>query len=410
MIHPERLLEDLDALARHGRTEDGGVSRSTYSEADLAARRWLEGRAAEAGLEYREDAVGNVHIRLGGPADAPEVWVGSHLDSVPNGGRLDGALGVIAALEVLRAIREEGPALKHGVVGVSFADEEGAYGGFLGSKASMGRLTDADISAAASRDGTPLRQAMRAAGFDPDGLASTVVDPARIRAFIELHIEQGAVLEHERLSIGVVTDIVGVLRGSVSFVGRADHAGATPMHLRKDALGAAAQLLTRVPGLPERVGGVDAVITCGRVEVAPGAENIVPARVDLHFDVRDRDAATVMALEAALEADAAAICLELGIDSAYRRTVWTPPTPLDKSIRALLSRSAESLGISHREMPSGAGHDSQVLAPKVPTGMIFVPSIAGRSHSPLEATDPEDIVRGVRVLHRTIRALATGDV
>lgn len=409
MIDPQRLLDDLEALAQHGRTPDGGVTRPTYSQADLAARRWLEDRAVEAGLSYHEDAVGNVHLRLPGPPGAPDVWVGSHLDSVPNGGRLDGALGVVAALEVLRAIREEGPALAHGVVGVSFADEEGAYGGFLGSKATMGLLTAADMAAATGRDGTSLHDAMRSAGYDPDGLASTAVDPAAIRAFVELHIEQGAVLEHEGLSIGVVTDIVGVLRGTVTFTGRADHAGATPMHLRKDALSAAALLLTRVPGLPAKINGADAVITCGRVEVGPGADNIVPARVDLHFDLRDGDAEIVMALEAALEAEATSVGAERQIGTSYNRTVWTPPTPLDDRIRGLVSRSAQALGISHREMPSGAGHDSQVLAPTVPTGMVFVPSIDGRSHSPLEATAPEDIVRGVRVLHATVRALAIGE-
>ena len=408
MIDPQRLLADLDALAGHGRTADGGVSRPTYSPADRAARAWLADRATEAGLTYGEDAVGNVHLRLPGPAGVPEVWVGSHLDSVPNGGPLDGALGVVAALEVLRALREEGVALARGVVGVSFADEEGAYGGFLGSKATMGRLSAADVAAATGRDGTPLTEAMRAAGYDPDRLAEATVDPADVHAFLELHIEQGAVLEHEGLTIGVVTDIVGVLRGTVTLEGRADHAGATPMHLRRDALTAAAELLTRIPGLPAAVGGTDAVITCGRLEVEPGAENIVPARVHLHLDVRDRAAATVTALEAAVEAEAAAVAAARGVTASYHRTVWTPPTPLDGDLRALVARSADAVGVTHRAMPSGAGHDAQVMAPHVPTGMVFVPSIGGRSHSPLEATRPEDVVSGVRVLHAAVRALATG--
>lgn len=406
MIRPQRLLDDLAALARHGATPAGGVSRPTFSAADRDARAWLAARAAEAGLSYSEDPVGNVHLRLEGPTGVPEVWVGSHLDSVPNGGPLDGALGVVAALEVLRAIREEGGPLARGVVGVSFADEEGAYGGFLGSKATMGLLGPDDL-AAIGRDGVPLADAMRSAGYAPERLTEAAVDPAAMHAFLELHIEQGAVLEHEGIAIGVVSDIVGVLRGTVILEGRADHAGATPMHLRRDALVGAGELLRRLPELPARVDGPDAVITCGRVEVEPGAENIVPARVSLHLDLRDPAAATVERLEAAVAAEADAVAAAHDLTAAYHRRTWTPPTPLDAGLRALVARGADELGIPWRTMPSGAGHDAQVIAPRVPTALVFVPSIDGRSHSPLEATHPDDIVRGVQVLHRAVRELAT---
>ncbi|MFO8075766.1 MAG: Zn-dependent hydrolase [Actinomycetota bacterium] len=405
-LDPERFLADLDTLAGFGADGDGGVSRPSFSGADAKARRWLAERAEAAGLAYREDAAANSFCRLDGPP-GPAVWVGSHLDSVPNGGPLDGALGVVAALEVVRSLAEEGLALARPVEVVSFTDEEGAYTGFLGSKSAMGELAPADLEAIAGRDGTPLVEAMRAAGYDPSAIGAAAVDPADVAGYLELHIEQGAILHEVGLPIGVVTHIVGVGRVTVEFGGRADHAGTTPMWLRRDAARGAADLLAALPGLPAEVGAGDAVVTCGRLSLAPGADNIVPGRATLHLDMRDRDRAAIEALEAAVAAHAEAAAAAHGLEATLTRESLTDPTPLDSRLVDVVAASAEAAGLASRRMPSGAGHDAQVVAPHVPAAMVFVPSIDGRSHSPLERTGPDDLVAGLRVLHGAVRRLAT---
>ena len=407
-LDAERFLADLDTLAGFGADGDGGVSRPSFSAADGEARAWLARRCEEAGLGYREDAAGNVFMRLDGPS-GPPVWVGSHLDSVPNGGPLDGALGVIAALEVVRSLAEEGVALSRPVEAVSFTDEEGAYTGFLGSKAAMGGLAAADLEGIEGRDGTPLVEAMRAAGYDPTAIGSAAVDPAAVAAYLEMHIEQGAILHEARIPVGVVTHIVGVGRVTVEFVGRADHAGTTPMHLRRDAARGAADLLAALPGLPAEVGAADAVVTCGRLALAPGADNIVPGRATLHLDVRDRDRAVIESLERAVGAHAEAAAEAHDLEVSLTRESLTDPTPLDGRLVDLTAESAAEAGLEARRMPSGAGHDAQVVAPHVPTAMVFVPSIDGRSHSPLERTEPDDLVAGATVLRGAVRRLATED-
>ncbi len=405
-LDAERFLADLDTLAGFGADGNGGVSRPSFSGADAKARRWLAERAEAAGLAYREDAAANAFMRLDGPP-GPSVWVGSHLDSVPNGGPLDGALGVVAGLEVVRSLAEEGVRLARPVEAVSFTDEEGAYTGFLGSKSAMGQLTPADLEAIEGRDGTPLVEAMRVAGYDPQAIGSAAVDPASVAAYFEMHIEQGAILHEAGVPVGVVTHIVGVGRATVELVGRADHAGTTPMHLRRDAARGAADLLAALPGLPAEVGAVDAVVTCGRLSLAPGADNIVPGRATLHLDMRDRDRGVIEALEAAVTAHAKAAAEAHDLEVSVTRESLTDPTPLDGRLVDLVAESADAAGLAARRMPSGAGHDAQVVAPEVPTAMVFVPSIDGRSHSPLERTEPEDLVAGLRVLHGAVRRLAT---
>lgn len=405
-LRAERLLEDLATLASFGAETDGGVSRPSFSDADRRARAWLAERCAQAGLRYREDAAGNIFMRLDGPA-GPPVWVGSHLDSVPHGGPLDGALGVIAGLETVRALAEEGAPLARPVEAVSFTDEEGAYLGFLGSRAAVPGLTLADLGTVVGRDGVPLVEAMRAAGYPPEGISSARVDPAEVAAYLELHIEQGAVLYEEGTTIGVVTHIVGVGRGTLTFTGRPDHAGTTPMRMRRDASRGAGDVLAALSGLPGAVGAPDAVITCGRLALAPGADNIVPGSATLHVDIRDADRAAIEAVEAALVAAGETAAAAHDLDVAYTRTSLADPTPLEDRIIDLVEEVAVSAGLTHRRMPSGAGHDAQVVAPAIPTGMVFVPSVDGRSHSPAEHTAPEDIADGARVLHGAVRRLAT---
>ncbi len=408
----DRLLGDLDTLAGFGATTAGGADRPSFGAADLAARQWLAAQGEQAGLHHRVDPAGNVWLRLdpdpGTDAGGePAVWTGSHLDTVPDGGRLDGALGVLAALEVLRSLREARVPLRRPVEAVAFSDEEGAYLGFLGSRAAIEGLGVEDVAGLRGREGDRLVDALTAAGLAAEGLPDARIDPARVAAYVELHIEQGAVLEQRGIPLGVVTDIVGLARGSVVFEGRADHAGTTPLALRRDALRGAAELVTELAGLPAAVGAPDAVITCGRLEVAPGADNVVPARVRLHLDVRDRDRAAILALghEVARRARRAADTHDLEVRVAW--DTLTEPVPLHPGLQALAVEVATELGIEHHAMPSGAGHDAQVVARAVPTGMLFVPSIGGRSHTAEEATRPEDLVRGAQVLEQVVRRLAT---
>ena len=405
-IDAARLRSDLEALATFGADRDGGVSRPSFSAADRQARAWLRSRCDEAGLGYREDAVGNVFMRHGDDG-GPPVWAGSHLDSVPNGGRLDGALGVIASLEVVRSLRENGAALRRPVEAVSFVDEEGGFLGFLGSKAVAPGLDPDDLRGVRGLDGRLLTDAMIASGYDPERVADARRDPAAVHAFVELHIEQGAILHRAGLGVGVVSHIVGVARCSIEFRGRPDHAGTTPMHLRRDAMRGAASLLTRIADLPASVGAEDAVVTCGRVEVHPDAYNIVPGHVRLGFDIRDRRRDAITAIEQSLVARAAEAAAAHDLEMEHVHLGLTEPTPLDRRLRRLIGEAADQVGLGWRGMPSGAGHDAQVIAPLIPTGMIFVPSVDGRSHSPLEHTTWEDIAGGAQVLHEVVLRLAT---
>ncbi len=406
-IDGERLLADLRHLATFGATPDGGVSRPSFSPADLAARTWLAERAHDAGLTYREDAAGNIFLRLDAqdPVDDRVVWTGSHLDSVPNGGPLDGALGVMTSFEAVRALAESGLPLRRSVEVVSFADEEGAYGGFLGSKAAVLGFEPAALRSVHGRDGDLLVETMAVAGYPPERIAEAHVKAETVAAYLEVHIEQGAVLEELGARIGVVTDIVGVLRGAVVLNGRPDHAGTTPMDLRRDAVRGLVTLLDGIEGLPAAVGEPTAVITCGRIEVEPGADNIVPGRAVAHFDVRHRDLDVILRIEERIQERARRAAATHDLEVSYRREALTEPVPLDDDLQARIVRAADGLGIEHHVMPSGAGHDAQVVAPAIPTGMIFVPSIDGRSHSPLERSRDEDIIAGAEVLHAVLTDL-----
>ena len=402
----DRLRGDLEQLARFGADERGGVTRTSFSVADRRARAWLAERAAEAGLVMRTDGIGNVFLRAPGRPDGPAVWTGSHLDSVPNGGAFDGALGSMAALEVARRLVEERVAVRRPVEVVIFADEEGNYHHLCGSTALVREFRPEELAALRGRDGDRLVDALAAAGLDPQAATRTAVAPGSVYAFVELHIEQGAVLDSRGVQIGVVTGIVGLGGGELTFTGRADHAGTTPMGMRRDALRAAADLVLRLPEVTASVSGA-AVATCGIVHVEPGAANVVPATCRLQLDFRDPDGDRLVGLERAIVAEAERAAARHGVQVAYRRDSITDPVRLDERIQAVIEAEAGRLGLSTMRMPSGAGHDSQNLAKLAPTGMIFVPSVDGRSHSPAELTGWPDVENGANLLLATVHALAT---
>lgn len=406
-VDGRRLQADLERLASFGRRPDGSIDRPAFTPNDRAAREWFAAQARAAGLPVQTDAVNNVLI--GAAGESPAVWTGSHLDTVPNGGMFDGALGAVAALECLRRLREEGVRLARPVRAAAFSDEEGAFFGFLGSKALVHGLDTLDLEQCRSADDRLLADVLRDAGH------STMDGPTRlprdaVHRYVELHIEQGPKLEQSSTQIGVVTAIVGVNRAEVRFDGRPDHAGTTPMHLRKDALRGAATLLEALPELPARAGRPEAVITCGRVGTEPGAVNVVPESAVVQLDFRAETAAGLEAIEDAISRAAHAAGARHGLGVSVTLESETSPTVMAPEVIDMIDHCATELGLSATRMPSGAGHDAQVMAALAPTGMIFVPSRDGRSHSRFEDTAWEDVINGANVLLATLTEFATQEV
>ncbi len=404
-----RLLADLAELGAIGATADGGVSRLALSEADRQGREWFRRRAREAGFAVHQDGAGNLSARL--PADdpaAPTLLVGSHLDTVANGGRFDGALGVVAALEVLRTLAEREVRLAFAVEAISFTDEEGTILPLLGSRALAGRLVDADF------DGCRGGREVLAAGLAGLGSSLAAALTARrearsLRAYVELHIEQGTRLEEAGLTVGVVTGIVGVRSAWLRFRGRAGHAGTLPMDRRADALLAAARFVDASRRLVmERFS--PGVMNCGRLEVSPGAFNIVPAEAVVALEMRHGDEAELAAMEAALLALAHELAAGAGCGLDTLPATSVAAAPCSERVRLAIAEAAESLGLGHMNMPSFAGHDGQSLAGLTPFGMLFVPCAGGVSHHPSEHCSPEHCVAGADALLATVLRLAAFEV
>ncbi|NNE50779.1 MAG: Zn-dependent hydrolase [Sulfitobacter sp.] len=388
-IDPERFLSDLHHLRTFGAAGVGkGVVRPAFSQADVAARRWLAGRMGEAGLRVELDAMGN----LFGLAEGPSLLMGSHSDSQPEGGWLDGALGVIAALEVARAAKEAGgPAISV----VSFQDEEGRFGGLTGSSVWSGHTPLAKADGAAAYDGVSLREA-RAAVAD---MVTGEVDPSQFTGFIELHIEQGLTLDAAGERIGVVTEIVGTREIPVTFVGQQNHAGTTQMHLRRDAF----QGLSAFNGLlNDRLRNVvtpTTVWTIGHLEVHPNASSIVPGRVSFSMQWRDGDADRLRRMEQIVRETAAEVAAEWGLEVSFGPMWELEPVAMDVRLRGALEEAAEEVAPGRwRKMPSGALHDATNVARLMPVAMLFVPSIGGISHDFAEDTEEADLVAGLEVL------------
>jgi len=388
-VDGELLREDFDALAAIGATPEGGVSRPTFSDAHLAARAWFLERARAYGLETRVDAAGNHSAVL--PADGPTLLLGSHLDSVPDGGRYDGALGVVAALHVLVALR--GETLPCALEAIDFTDEEGTLVGLLGSEALAGTLTLS--TPRGSREA--LLAGLARAGLREDELADARRDPASLAGYLELHIEQGPRLERAGAQIGVVTGIVGSCSFTLGFRGAAAHAGTTPMDARRDAGLAAASFAVAANELVVR-DFPGCVATVGDLCLAPGAFNVVPGSAQLSLEFRSLDSATLDALEAALLQRARVEAESRGVDLDVEPVGRWEPTALDPGVGAAVERAAAALGLATIELPSGAGHDAQALAAVTPSGMIFVPSAGGVSHDAREHTPWQDCLNGANVL------------
>jgi hydantoinase/carbamoylase family amidase len=400
-----RLRRDIEALAAIGRDPTGGISRPAWSPAHEEARAWLLAQLRAAGLAARVDSAGNVFGRLG--EGTPAVLTGSHIDTVPRGGPLDGALGVLAGLECLRTIAGSGVRPARALEVAAFTDEEGRFYGFFGSRAMTGSLDRVLAERLADPGGLALSEAMRRAGFDLARAPEARRDPGEIAAYVELHIEQGPWLEAEDVPIGIVEGIVGIRRLRLTFVGQPDHAGTTPMDRRKDAFLTAAEYATKSRELVVRGGEGRAVTTIGVVDVRPGVPNIVPERAALLQELRDSDPALLERLATRTLQAARRVARRRGLVLEVEHLMRAEPVRMSPRIQAAIEAAAASLAHPTRRMPSGAGHDAQVLAAVTDAGMIFVPSQGGRSHRPDEWTDWPALERGANVLLGTLLRLAS---
>ncbi|MEJ2609077.1 MAG: Zn-dependent hydrolase [Candidatus Thiodiazotropha sp.] len=406
-INFERLKRNLNELSNIGRKEDYGIYRMAFSEGDMAARRWLADQIESAGLTLHQDGAANLGGRLNWSDNRPVVMTGSHIDTVPGAGHLDGALGVICGLEALRVLHEQKVPLTHPVELVAFSDEEGRFGGLLGSQSMCGLLTPEAILAAEDLNGVHLTHAMKQQGLDAMDALSAQRDPSSIKAFLELHIEQGPVLDRQGLQIGIVDAITGLFKWNVKLIGTANHAGTTPMEMRQDAFQGLAEFAGQVDRVIEEHGSPRSRTTIGRIELFPGAANVVPGVAEFSLEVRDTDQPVLEALADAYRRTLSAIARRRNLMFEFEVLSTIEPIQCHASVISAVEASTQALKLDYLRMPSGAVHDTQIIASIAPAGMIFVPSKEGRSHSPAEWTAWKDIEAGANTLLNALVRLAT---
>ena len=401
-INADRLLTDLRELAQIGATADGGVDRQALTANDIAARDWYRRKIAEAGLEYAMDGAGNQSaILLSDPPSEKRILAGSHLDSVPNGGRYDGSLGVLVAFEALRTLKEKGIILPVTLEAVNFTDEESAIMGLMGSKAVVGQLTMADFERSRV-DVEELIRRFSAVGISRESMLAATRDD--VLAWVELHIEQGTRLEDAGLDIGVVDAIVGIRSIHVTFHGEAAHAGTKPMELRRDALWGAATFALRARDHVMRKYS-PGVCNVGKISAKPGAFNIVPAEVYCALEFRHGSEAEMDQMQADLIGLLEACAADFGLSVSFEATPPVISATMSESVMAAIECAADELELSHERMLSFAGHDTQNVATIAPAAMYFVPSVKGISHNPNELTSDADCVKGANLMLHTLLEL-----
>jgi len=403
-IDIDRLKRDLEELGRIGRDEHGGVNRPSFSPADLEARAWLRKKIEEAGLCYRQDGAGNQFGRL--ECGGKTVMAGSHIDTVPNGGMFDGAVGVLAALEAARRIVEEKVPLKKALEVASFTDEEGnLVGDFLGSRAFMGLLDEAEVRNGRTSFGMPFRDVLKRTEFTAEGILAAHKDRPAIDAYLELHIEQGPVLEDEGVPVGIVETISGKHYRQCAYVGESGHAGTTPLELRHDAFLGLADLALRATQLVATK-YYGSMLTIGKAALHPGSFSVIPGRADFTLEFRSASPAAMAAIEKDVFALAEDIAATRGLTFLSKLVDKTAPVTVPPRLTGLLEEECRSLGYPSIKLTSGAGHDAQILAGACDAGMIFVPSPDGVSHAPAERVDWDDLEKGANLLLRALIRLA----
>jgi N-carbamoyl-L-amino-acid hydrolase len=401
LVNGDRVMEHLNAMGDIGKDPAGGISRVAYSEADRQGREYVIGLMRAAGLTTSIDSAGNISgRRVGSDPKLPVLIMGSHVDSVPQGGNYDGIVGSLGAIEVVQTLGEGHVTLRHSLEILIFQNEEG---GLKGSRAISGELREEELNQT-TRSGKTLREGIAFIGGDPAHLADVRRKSADIFAYLELHIQQGGSLSAEKVNIGVVEGIVGNHRWDVTIEGAANHAGTTPMDQRHDALLAAARFIEAVNREVISIPGQQ-VGTVGRIQAIPGAYNVVPGKVILGLDVRDLDEARIKMVFDRIHDDADQIARTSGTKFRFQEIVADRPALTDPRLRKIIADSANQLGLTTKLVPSGATQDAQSIGRLAPIGMIFVPSVGGISHAPEELTQPQDVINGVNVLLRSVLQL-----
>jgi N-carbamoyl-L-amino-acid hydrolase len=404
-VNGDRLNQRFVDLAQFGKNAEGGMDRFAFSDADVASRPFLKRSMEAAGLEVHVDEAGNIFgRRQGSRPDLPPIVFGSHTDSVANGGMFDGPVGTLSAIEVAHVINERKITTLHPLEVVIFTDEEG---GLVGSKAVIGELSAGALQQV-SHSGKTISEGITELGGNPALLENVVRSAGDVAAYIEIHIEQGRILDSEKVDVGVVEGIVGISWWDVTIEGSANHAGTTPMNLRNDALLSAAELVITVNRVVTSVPGSQ-VGTVGKIRAEPGVPNVIPGKVEMSLELRDLSKAKVDDLFKSIEEEAKAIAEKTGTTISFSPSeTSTTPSLTDARVREAIVGSAEKLELSYKLMPSGAGHDAQSMAKIGPIGMIFIPSVDGISHSPKEYSRPGDIENGANVLLHTILEIDRG--
>lgn len=401
-VNQNRLENYILTLANYGKDENGETERVAFSDADIAGRDYVLGLMLDQGLEVTIDAAGNIIGRRKGQDDSKKpIAFGSHIDTVPNGGNYDGCVGSMAAIEIVQTLNEHDIETQHPLEVIIFSNEEG---GVMGSRAMAGELSAKAMSVKNST-GFTMEEGLKRIGGDPSNLGEVIREKGSMKAFLELHIEQGGTLYREDLDIGIVEGIVGLNWWDVTFTGFANHAGTTPMNMRQDALLAASKFITTVNEVANSHEGQH-VCTVGRISAEPGAPNVIPGKVVLSLEIRDLSSDVITKLYNEIEAKGMDIAEASNVGVYFDELDTTgKPALTDTTMQKQIEASSTALGLTSKYMPSGAGHDAQDMALIVPTAMIFVPSKDGISHSPREFTSAEDMANGANVLLQTILKL-----
>lgn len=402
-----RVEKDIYRIAEFGSAPDQrGVYRQGFTKADWEARLWLEDYFTSLGMEARIDGAGNVCGRYGA-GDKPAVVIASHLDSVPAGGIFDGVLGVVAGIECIRVLKENGVEPDFPIEVIATSEEEGRFGGMFGAQALTGNLTLDWIEQAHDPSGQKLTEAMRFCGLNYHRALNAVRAADSVRAFIELHIEQGPVLESMDKVIGVVEGISGVFKWLVRLVGKADHAGTAPMNLRSDAFMGLADFAHEIKRIIAEDGTDKSRLTIGYVDLKPGYAHTVPGRVEFTLVGRDMSEEVMSELADSSRKALSAIARSHSLMFEYEQMSWLAPNSMASSVMNVIEKNTRALGYSYDILPSGAGHDAQFFAQLAPTGMIFIPSVGGVSHAPDEWSHWPDIEKGCNVLLHSVMDLAS---
>ncbi len=404
-INLERVKQDIFAIGRYGyNPDDQGIYRQGFSDEDMKARAWFEQQLDDLGLEHWMDGAGNVIGRYGSPGQKT-LLIGSHLDSVPAGGLFDGVLGVMAGLECLRVIKENSIPLKYALEVIGTSEEEGRFGGMLGAQALTGNLKLDWLERAKDSSGLLLRDAMAKCQLPYHLAMDAARDPDELVGFLELHIEQGPVLEQTHNTIGVVEGISGVFKWLIKFIGKADHAGTAPMNLRSDAFMGVADFAHEIARIIEEEGTEKSRLTIGSVELKPGFAHTVPGQAEFTLVGRDMSEQVMENLADSCRKVLSAIARKHKLMFEYEQMSWLEPKLCSPEMIALLEKHSRQLGYKTLLMPSGAGHDVQFFTDITPSGLIFIPSVGGISHAPDEWSHWHDVEKGCNVLLNAVLEL-----